>query len=163
MVSSLRLRVSVSLVDIDLIQLAFARSTDDDMSAIQHVVLNDEIVPHPEESGKYCRETLTLEMDYSKGKWRKIKRRWKNAIDPVQLQEAGIPFASDDNKGDDDGAGKADERANGAAEAGTEDAGAAGGEEEGDDMAEDGTADEVNGDDGDDDGADDENADMDDA
>jgi hypothetical protein len=71
------------------------------MATTEHIVLNDEIVPHPEEAGKYCRETLTFEMDYTKGKWRKIKRRWKNAIDAAQLQEAGIPF-SDDAKVDED-------------------------------------------------------------
>ncbi len=93
------------------------------MATTEHIVLNDEIVPHPEEAGKYCRETLTFEMDYTKGKWRKIKRRWKNAIDAAQLQDAGIPF-SDDAKVDEDAKDEGGEYA------GEGDAGAANGDQD---------------------------------
>lgn len=74
--------------------------SDDDVNGTQNIVLNDEIVAHPDVPGKYCRETLSLEMDYSKGKWRKIKRRWKSPIDVEKLAEVGIPVAE---SGRDDG------------------------------------------------------------
>lgn len=65
-------------------------ASDIDASKIDSIILHDEVAPHTEIPGSFARETLTLEIDYGKGKWKKIKRRWKKGFTREELSEMGI-------------------------------------------------------------------------